>query len=315
MSLVPDTLFQPPSSTRGFLPRPESDTKTEWNGLIRGASQKHSSSLLLDWNGIVVEAHTAEPGRRCEAAIKGHILELATGYKPVQGEFLNARNQWVPYRKEPGMMYLYPEGRLPGVHPFQNTGLIVCAFLPGFLENAAIELEVAHGNMLVERMGFIDDASSSLIRLLGVEAENGGLSGRFYVDHLAHALVSRLFTLRHGADRTRGSKLWLPHHSLRRVIERMDAEIGMNLDLRTLAAESGYSVNHFLKMFRQTTGCTPHQFLLKRRIDRAKALIGGKALPLMDVANACGFSSHAQLSRVFRKLTGMTPSDYRRHAR
>jgi AraC family transcriptional regulator len=303
-----------PANTETPIPT-ESAVNAKWNGLIRGPSQKHSSSRILSWNGIAVEAHTAEPGLRNEVSIKGHVLELATGYKPVHGERLTARNQWVPYRKEPGMMYLYPDGRLPGIHPFHKTELIVCAFEPGFLENAALEVEAPQRSELIERLGFFDDASSALVRLLGIEAENGGLSGRFYVDHLTCALASRLLTLRHAPDRARESKLWLPHHNLRRVIERMDAESGIDLDLRTLAAESGYSVNHFLKVFRQTTGCTPYQFLLKRRIDRVKSLIGGSAISLIDVANTCGFSSHAQLSRVFRRITGMTPSEYRRHSR
>jgi AraC-like DNA-binding protein len=78
----------------------------------------------------------------------------------------------------------------------------------------------------------------------------------------------------------------LPPHLLRRVVERMH-EFGSNLDLQTLAAETGYSRRHFLPMFHASTGVPPHRYLLHLRLERAKELIRLPHTSLIDVAAAC----------------------------
>lgn len=104
----------------------------------------------------------------------------------------------------------------------------------------------------------------------------------------------------------------LPRPRLRRVVERMEADLCANLGLQALAIESGYSQSHFLRMFRAASGYTPHQYLLTLRVKRAQALMKNKSMRLIDVALASGFSSHAHLSHVFKQVSGVTPSEYRR---
>jgi transcriptional regulator GlxA family with amidase domain len=103
----------------------------------------------------------------------------------------------------------------------------------------------------------------------------------------------------------------LPKHILRRVIERM-RNLDTELSLQVLAKESGYSRVHFARMFRAATGYTPHNYLLKLRVDRVRELLANPTLSLTDIALECGFSSHSHLSRVFRQILGATPSEYRR---
>jgi len=114
-----------------------------------------------------------------------------------------------------------------------------------------------------------------------------------------------------GGD-VRVSRNGLPLPRLRRVVERMEADLNAQLDLQTLAIEGGYSRNHFLRMFREATGYTPHQYLLNLRVKRTQTLMKNKSMRLIDVALASGFSSHAHLSRVFKRVIGETPSEYRR---
>ena len=104
----------------------------------------------------------------------------------------------------------------------------------------------------------------------------------------------------------------LPAHKLRRVIERMNADLDTDLDLETIAAESGYSRNHFLRMFRTATECTPHQYFLRLRIEKAQSLMKNQSLRIIDIAESCGFTSQSQFSRVFRRVIGVTPRQYRR---
>jgi AraC family transcriptional regulator len=82
--------------------------------------------------------------------------------------------------------------------------------------------------------------------------------------------------------------------------------------LATLAAESGYSRAHFLRTFRAATGQTPHRYLLELRLQRARALVASRSMPLIAIAELCGFSSHAHLSNAFRSRFGVSPSAYQR---
>jgi AraC family transcriptional regulator len=92
----------------------------------------------------------------------------------------------------------------------------------------------------------------------------------------------------------------------------MQADLSANIDLAALAVESGYSRAHFLRTFRAATGRTPHRYLLELRLTKAQSLIARRLMPLIDIALACGFSSHAHLTTAFRSRFGLSPSAYRR---
>ena len=99
---------------------------------------------------------------------------------------------------------------------------------------------------------------------------------------------------------------------LQRVLDRMKADLAADLHLNTLAAESGYSRSHFLRTFRAVMGCSPHRWLTRLRVEQAKTILREQSISLIDIALACGFSSHAHFSNTFRQIVGVTPSDYRR---
>ncbi|PYR26459.1 MAG: hypothetical protein DMF98_08985, partial [Acidobacteria bacterium] len=93
----------------------------------------------------------------------------------------------------------------------------------------------------------------------------------------------------------------------RRVLEYMDAHFDEPLTLESLARVAGLSVHHFARAFRQSTGEPPHQFLLRRRIERATEMLKQPELPLSEIALAVGFSDHSHFARHFRRLVGMSP--------
>jgi AraC family transcriptional regulator len=149
---------------------------------------------------------------------------------------------------------------------------------------------------------------------LADEARSGGTSGRLYVELLTRALALRFLGL---ASDTRDVKLVrrsknVPTFALSRVLERMEVGAAEDLNLHTLARESGYSKSQFLRMLRASMGCSPHQWLIQLRIERAKQMLRRGSIPLIEIAAACGFSSHAHLSRSFRKTVGVAPNQYRR---
>src|SRR5215831_16747370 len=69
---------------------------------------------------------------------------------------------------------------------------------------------------------------------------------------------------------------------------------------------------HFSRMFRESTGDTPHQFVLRNRIERAKEMLCAPGVRVLDVAVACGFKTQQHFARVFRHVCGTSPTEYRR---
>ncbi|WP_367897289.1 helix-turn-helix domain-containing protein [Enterobacter vonholyi] len=98
---------------------------------------------------------------------------------------------------------------------------------------------------------------------------------------------------------------------LRNVLAFIEENLGQPLTLAELAVQAALSEYHFARMFRQSTGLAPHQYVMQRRMDKAKALVQHTTTPLTEIALACGFNSASHFSNRFRSATGMTPSQLR----
>ena len=101
-------------------------------------------------------------------------------------------------------------------------------------------------------------------------------------------------------------------------IERLDAYILEHLVRRISVAELAnvacLSPSHFHAQFKDNVGLTPHQYLLKARLDRASRLLQSSPLPLVRIAEECGFSSQSALTTALRRYLGLTPKRLRNHS-
>jgi AraC family transcriptional regulator len=267
------------------------------------------SSSGLGWKNLVIEHHSLLPCEVPEVRVRHHIVELASGQHQAYGERRDGSGHWKPYSKPPGNICLFSEGIRPAIRSYSQIELTVCGLDPDFAAEVARELHISR---LRGRAEIRDEPAVYLMRLLESAAQSGDSSNQLYVDHLAYALTLRLFSAGEHRQSQQVPTGALPLHRLRRVVERMRADLATNLDLKTLAAESGYSRNQFLRMFRTATESTPHQFFLQLRIEKAQSLMKNKALRIIDIAVSCGFASQAHFSRVFRQIVGVTPMQYRR---
>lgn len=100
----------------------------------------------------------------------------------------------------------------------------------------------------------------------------------------------------------------------RHVVNYIEAHLAEPMTLATLARQAALSEYHFARMFSQSMHMAPHRYVMQRRIERAKNLLQTTALPLTDIALACGFSSASHFSNRFRQATGATPSRMRQAA-
>jgi AraC family transcriptional regulator len=98
----------------------------------------------------------------------------------------------------------------------------------------------------------------------------------------------------------------------RRVLSFISEHLSSNLNLSDLAREANLSTAYFSQRFKSSTGTSPHQYLLKLRICRAKILLAETEAPVIDIAAECGFQTQQHFARIFRRLTTKTPTEYRR---
>jgi AraC family transcriptional regulator len=114
----------------------------------------------------------------------------------------------------------------------------------------------------------------------------------------------------------RGPDSTLPRGRLRAVVEYVEEHLDASPSLEQLAAIARLSVYHFARQFKAATGLPPHQYVILRRVERAKQLLqAGTNLSLAEVATHAGFSDQSQFSRHFKRLIGVTPGQFRTPAR
>src|SRR5262249_60729988 len=102
---------------------------------------------------------------------------------------------------------------------------------------------------------------------------------------------------------------------LRAVVEYIEDHLDACPTLGQMAAVVRLNPYHFARQFKAATGLPPHQYVVARRVERARQLLQGGALPLAEVAARAGFSDQSQLTRHFKRIVGVTPGQFRMSAR
>nr|WP_268896784.1 AraC family transcriptional regulator [Hassalia byssoidea] len=103
----------------------------------------------------------------------------------------------------------------------------------------------------------------------------------------------------------------LPKYRLREAVNYINEHLDHNLTLAEVAASVQMSPHYFASLFKQSTGLTPHQYVMKCRIDKAKQLLHIRELTLVEICHQVGFQSQSHFTRVFREHTKTTPKVYR----
>jgi AraC family transcriptional regulator len=147
------------------------------------------------------------------------------------------------------------------------------------------------------------------------ELTSRGAGGPLAAESLANVLAVHLIrhaSASHQPARRRDGTL--PRVRLRAVVEYVEEHLDAGPTLDEMAAVARLSAYHFARQFKSATGLPPHQYIIARRVERAKLLLQGD-LPLAEVAACAGFSDQSQFSSHFKRLVGVTPGQFRKPAR
>ena len=200
-------------------------------------------------------------------------------------------------------------------HVGEWVGLMNVRHLQIGISDAALmaSSEGAYGEVeLRASRKFADKRLSAMVAAVEAEMVAGFPSGRLFLDSVEQAMAVTLVSghaVRHRAVQIfRGG---IGSARLRRIKELVAAKMEDDLSLDDMAQSVGLSTAHFARMFRKLTGETPHQFVLRQRLERAKAMLRAPDARVLDVAVACGFKTQQHFAQVFRETWGVSPSEYR----
>jgi AraC family transcriptional regulator len=225
---------------------------------------------------------------------------------------------WLTSRVKKGSMFLTAAGapydfRYKTLTPEPYEVVLVLLSVPLFTEALR---EVFGANAANARLrdvsGFEDPLLVSLLQRLRAEAARPTAS-RLFVRGVAQAIaihLARNYTAL--TDAARGETAALPGFKLRRVTDWMAEHLAEEFSLPRLAEQTGMSEFHFNRLFKRATGVPPSQFQIKLRLEAARRLLRETKKSVITIANDVGYSNPSHFAQLFRKETGLSPTDYRR---
>jgi AraC family transcriptional regulator len=288
----------------------------EWRTILQ--FEADAASHRLGWAGLEAARCRAEPPSDLHPpAIPHHRLILVTRPPEELDLWFEGVRRHVP--PPAGSIMLVPAGsparvRTSGcpdaLHIFLDPGLVARVGAEAFdLDPARLTVPPLDGLDLPHlraSMLAVDD-----------ELTAGGAGGPLAAESLANVLAVHL--IRHALTPrrpARGRDGVLPRGRLRAVVEYIEQHLDAGPTLGQLAAVVGLSVYHFARQFKRATGLPPHQYVILRRIERAKQLLqGGGDRSLAEVAAHAGFADQSQFSHHFKRIVGVTPGQFRIPAR
>ena len=194
------------------------------------------------------------------------------------------------------------------IHDRNDNGLILS--LPQALLNAVAAqsgLDPARVE-IQDRFQTRDPELEALSWAMQRELELGSPSGRLYMDGLTLAAASRLVA-RHSSIAKRGAERreGLDGRRLKQVLSFIEDQLAEDLSMEKIAAVAGISASHLKTLFRVSMGIPVHQYVIKRRVERAKTLLTQDGLSMAEIAMAVGFAHQSHMARHMRRVLGLTP--------
>ena len=191
-----------------------------------------------------------------------------------------------------------------------SADLTMILLAPDFLKRMAHESGMK-GVELAAQYGAFDPVIWHLGRALRGELRRNGRLDSAYLTSVATILSRHLLSTYATAVRLPLENGGLPRFKLKRAIEYVHENMVDNISFRDVAAHLRMSAYHFARMFKQSTGESPHRYIVRCRIERAKALLSEARLPISDVAFEVGYKSQSHFTTCFGRLTGVTPAAFR----
>ena len=269
------------------------------------------SSRHVGWNGIALEAFQEVPSYNIpEHEHPTHFLNLFTSGRVRAQWTMDGRTRTADHGA--GTLYLLPAGSRDLATWSGASSRIVLVMEPRFLAGTLDETAHMGDIELRPNWNFQDRHIVGILRALHADLEDGSPAGPLYGQSLSVALAHYL--IRRFAVRTAPNSEYrngMPAVRLNRVLDFMRQNCGQETRLWELANLAGMSPHYFCELFKKSTGVSPYQYSLRCRMDRAKEFLRSPQFTVRQVAEATGFADQSHFTKVFRRLVGLTPVQFR----
>jgi AraC family transcriptional regulator len=269
------------------------------------------SSAGAGWQGITLEQFRCPPFETPEYSYSDHKIAIHTHIpKDLRVKRrLNGRVQVEQVVAE--QVIVVPAEVTHQVQWDQSSEFLILTLRPDVLGQVAYEVIAPDRVDLVPDLPRVDPLVRQLGLALRSELELNGGRDHLYVESLVNCLAVHLLK-NYSAVPPRFPPVGpLPSSTLALVTGYIQDHLDQALQLADLAALVGMSACYFATLFKQSTGTSPHQFIVQCRLQRSQRLLVRSDAGIADIAIQCGFSSQSHLTRVFRKHLGTTPRAYR----
>ncbi|MEG3987655.1 helix-turn-helix transcriptional regulator [Microcoleus sp. S28C3] len=268
------------------------------------------SSHGANWEGIHVEYHHQPPSESPEHCLQQHSIGMILS-STIGGAKLNGKH----YGSEPchsGQIFIAAAGT--DYHPYavEDHEFIAIALEPTDFDNTVYESTNSNQIEIIPHWQIRDPLIIGIGWALKTELASGGLNGTLYVDALKNALSLHILH-RYCAQKTkmRDFEGGFDPHKLQIVINYINDYIQRDLHLTELANLVQMSPYYFGRLFKQSIGVTPHQYVIQCRIEKAKQLLKRQDLSITYISQQVGFHDQSHFSKTFCKIVGLTPKKYR----
>ena len=286
-----------------ILVHPEDYWKKEW---VLSRKSIHAGGLIID--------HHIEPPDEIEVKqTKHHLIGyLLNDFGPRQITRIDSKE----YDGENGRgdFWLKPSSSEGFWHWESTDNCLKFAIEPTFLSQIAVQNDCLYSDK-IEILPVLknrDPIFNALAMQFKKEMDNAEFGNLMYVESLANQFAIHL--LREYCTFPMVFKEYaggLPSYKLKQAIEYINARLNEPIKITDIAKLVDISQYYFCRLFNESTGVSPYQYVIRQRVTRVKNFLKHSKLPLSDIAFECGFSSQSQMTYHFRKCVGVTPKVYR----
>jgi AraC family transcriptional regulator len=268
------------------------------------------SNAPLVSDDVIVEQHQYPAGEIQDAYYDQHVLAISAG-PPVPFE-TRVDGRVERKRVSCGDICFYPRGLFFRKRWVRSVELLHVAFSCSFVSSVALQTIGSAAVQWRDFRGVRDPQIRHLALALKTELQNGSPSGLLYQESVGLALCVHLLRQVGSVDRLSRREVGsMARPALRRTIEFIQSNLSSELTLASMAQVACLSPYHFSRAFRKSTGLSPHQYVLRTRVETAKHLLRASDLSLSEIAFRVGFFDQSHLARHFKRHYGVSPRTFR----
>jgi AraC family transcriptional regulator len=273
-------------------------------------NKAHLSSHSVDWGGLYFQYHRQPPPDMKEHSCPQHriIVHDSTLRSPLMETF---EGQHLVFPVNCGRVRVLPANAQTCAYWEAERQFMILAFDPHLLTQQMAETANGNDVKLLPLINPSDPLIHSIGLTLKAELESGGIGGRLYIDAMTTALMAHL--LRYYSAHKNSLPIvvgGLSKRCLQQVMEYIHEHLDQDLTLEALATIAHMSPSYFCRLFKQSTGLSPHQYVIQCRVDRAKQLLQQRELSIANIAYCLGFTHQSHLSHHFKRLVGISPKAF-----